>query len=96
MILVNGARIVQALVELDIGIREVCIRARVDHRTLKKILDHGQMVRVNSLSRIAKTLNIPVQELITNAPTPIPQKNESELLHQGRGSEPRDYFIFMT
>ena len=87
MIQINGARICQAMVELEIGIREMCIRARVDHRTLKKIVDEGKMVRIDSLSRVCKTLNIPVQEVIINGP-PLQEKGESELLHQGR--EPSD------
>ena len=86
MIQINGARIMRELVELEIGIRELCVRARVDHRTLRKILDEGKMVRIDSLSRVCKTLNIPVQKVINNATTSLSKKDESELLHQGRQS----------
>ena len=85
MIKVNGARIVQAMVEHNMGVRVLCVTAAVDNRTLKKALDEGQMIRISSLSRIAHALNIPVVELIINAPTSIQEKDEPDVLHQGRG-----------
>jgi len=74
MIKVNGARIVQAMVELDMGVRELCVRAGVDHRTLKKALNEDRMIRIDSVSRIAKTLNIPVVELIIDATAKGPEE----------------------
>ncbi len=49
------------------GVRVLCVEASVGHQALKKALDEGRMIRIGSLSRLAKTLNIPVVELIIDA-----------------------------
>lgn len=61
---VNSARLAVAMVEMAMGRQELCDRAGVDTRTLKKALDHGEMIRFDSLKRLAIELQIPVVQLI--------------------------------
>lgn len=63
MIKVNNVRIYQAMIEREFGIRETCLRSRVNHKTLKKMLA-GLMVRVDAVRRLAQALAIPISELL--------------------------------
>ena len=87
---INSARIIQAMVEQGIGVRETCVRSRVNHKTFTKLLD-GKMVRVDSIGRVAKTLDIPVRELIlsggNNAATFEKEERPLKLVSAGRAKE---------
>ena len=87
---INSARIWQAMIEQGIGIRETCIRSRVNHKTFSKLLD-GKMVRVDSIGRVARTLNIPVRELIltggNHAATFDEEARTLKLVRAGRDKE---------
>jgi hypothetical protein len=63
LIKVNNARIYQAMIERDFGVRETCLRSRVNHKTLEKMLA-GLMVRVDAVRRLGQALAIPISELL--------------------------------
>lgn len=84
MLKVNAVKIAQAMVEQGLGRQELCDRAGVDTRTLKKTLDQGEMVRIDSLSRLARELKIPVVELIIDAAPSGETKVEPELVSERR------------
>lgn len=51
------------MIEHKLGVRETCLLSRVNHQTLKKMLN-GAMVRTDAVRRLAHTLEIPVHELV--------------------------------
>jgi len=63
VIKVNNVRIYQAMIEHEFGVRETCLRSRVNHKTLKKMLA-GLMVRIDAVRRLAQALGIPIPELL--------------------------------
>lgn len=63
MIRVNNLRIYQSMMEHGLGIREACVLARVNDKTLKKMLT-GLMVRIDAVRRLSQALEIPVHELL--------------------------------
>ena len=63
MIEINNVRIYQAMIELGLGTRKTCLLSKVNHKTLKKMLA-GLMVRIDAVTRLAQTLEIPVAELL--------------------------------
>ncbi len=63
MIGINSARLAAALIDTGLGQVEVCTRAGVGHQTFAKMLK-GKMVRVSSVSRICKVLDLPATQII--------------------------------
>lgn len=63
MIRVNSVRIYQAMIDHQLGVHETCLRSRVNHKMLKKMLAGG-MVRVDAVRRLSGALEIPIPELL--------------------------------
>lgn len=63
MIVINSARLAAALIDAGLGQVEVCTKAGVGHQTFAKMLK-GKMVRVSSVSRICKVLDLPATQII--------------------------------
>ena len=79
MIRVNSLRIYQSMIEHELGVRETCVRSRVNHQTLKKMLT-GLMVRIDAVRRLSQALEIPVQELLIVSR----DKPRLQLMHGGK------------
>lgn len=62
-ICVNGPLIVKAMLEQGYGVRDICERARVCHNTIKKLMD-GKMVRLDSVRRVMKELDLKADDLL--------------------------------
>jgi DNA-binding Xre family transcriptional regulator len=63
MIVIDSVRLAAALIDAGLGQVEICIKAGVGHQTLAKMLK-GEMVRVSSVSRICKVLDVPAAQII--------------------------------
>lgn len=63
MIVIDSVRLAAALIDAGLGQVEICIKAGVGHQTLAKMLK-GEMVRVSSVSRICKALDVPAVQII--------------------------------
>jgi DNA-binding Xre family transcriptional regulator len=63
MIVIDSVRLAAALIDAGLGQFEICIKAGVGHQTLAKMLK-GEMVRVSSVSRICKVLDVPAAQII--------------------------------
>jgi len=63
MLIINSARLVAALIDAGLGQVEVCTKAGVGHQTFAKMMK-GKMVRVSSVSRICKILDVPAAQII--------------------------------
>ena len=84
MIVINAARLVQALIESGMGEVELCIKAGVAHQTLAKI-KKGKMVRFDAIGRICRALDLPPAEIIKEVTDEtLPEERSKELVSQGR------------
>ena len=62
-IIINPARIMQAIIESDWTEGEACMEAHVNHDSLRK-LKAGRMPGPDVIRRLCKALNIPVGEVV--------------------------------
>ena len=68
MIAIDAIRLAAALIDAGLGQVEICTKAGVGHQTLAKMLKgEGEMVRISSVSRICKVLDVPAAQIIREA-----------------------------
>ena len=66
MIVIDAIRLAAALIDAGLGQVEICTKAGIGHQTLAKMLK-GEMVRISSVSRICKVLDVPATQIIREA-----------------------------
>lgn len=62
-IIINPARIIQAIIEMEWTETEACLEAHVNYESLRK-LKAGRMPKTDVIRRLCKTLKVPVSEVV--------------------------------
>ena len=86
-IIINPARIIQAIIESGWTEGEACMEAHVNHDSLRK-LKAGKMPKPDVIRRLCKTLNIPVREVVY-AGAPM-ETGQWDVLRGGRINDVHD------
>jgi DNA-binding Xre family transcriptional regulator len=87
MIVINSVTLAAAIIDAGLGQVEICTKAGVGHQTLAKMLK-GEMVRISSVSRICKVLDVPAAQILEGSPNWYLRQGDTLISPQDNAQSP--------